>query len=567
MNKIIFLLFLLTSFLEQLNAQFDFSKTKICDHGHICCQSGCSCCTERNRPQQYETILLKKVAHVNRKIVVERFQYAMNSSKYPVSISFQDEVNQSNETVTYYIPQLFYYIEFRPFSEGEKTNLDKLIEDYEKSGQILVVDKKDNYLLLNAKGEKIPFQMHSIAKISNEASIGGIRVINFNVFAFLDNDLNVLGEMRYQEIAPMFDCDFYLVRDFDRKYGLANPKGELVIPCIYSEIRSLGHNLFSVKEGIQISILNTKNFPISKEKYLGVDEFSEGLAEATNLKNEKMFIDTNGNVVFKHNYQLFRSFSNGLCSVMKDGKIGFINKKGELVIDYIFDRVQSFHKDVAPASIGTDSNKDKWGLIDQKGNFITEKKYDDFEQFKNGLARVFINGVGYGLIDTKGQEVFKPMYSISGYGTKNDYFIQDMLIRQTIGKSKSLEIVNRKEEQIIDLSAYVGANFVTNSKKPYSYWPYIVVYESDTVRNLIGFQGNKLLKNNYQLISIVSEDLALVKLKGKQKLIRISDEKTLVDFGDNKSAKFDGYFYEITNNGVLETYNLNGEKIKVYGIL
>lgn len=556
--KVLLILFLCISI--KIQSQIDFSQIE-CAHGHICCAVGCRCCKEQFRPQKYDTISLKTVKQVKRTIISEYFQYAMNLAKYPVSITFQNESSGSNELESYYIPNLYYFSEYKQAYQNEKTPLEFAIEEFEKTGKILLVDQKDNYVLLNDVGQKIPFQFHAMSKISNSLSIGIIRQSYYNVLTFLDQNLNQIGEMRYQEIIPINENKHFIVKDFDRKFGIANEEGNVIIPVIYDEIRYIGHQLFSAKQGQQISILNTKNIPITKEKYLAVREFSDGLAEVTNLKHEKAFIDSAGYVVFKHKF-MSNSFANGLCSVEKDGKIGFMDKKGNLVIDFQFDRVRDFHQGVAPVALGGDSNKDKWGLINKTGNFITDKKYDEIEAFKNGLARVFINGVGYGFIDIKGNEVFKPIYRIDGYGSKDDYFIQNKIIRSTIGKSKSLEIVDQNGEQTFDLSNYIAAHFISDTKIPYSYLPYIMVYESDTSRNLIDFEGKKIFKKNYQFISIVDQDIAFVKSNGKHKLIRISTEETLLDFGNNNNVKFDGYFYEVVlSDKKSEFYTTKGEKI------
>jgi hypothetical protein len=560
MKKLKVLLILFLCFSIKIQSQIDFLQLD-CAHGHSCCSVGCRCCKEQFRPQKYDTISLKTVKRVKRTIISEHFQYALDKAKYPVRITFQYESLGSNKLESYFLPNLYYFSEHKQAYQNDKSPLLFAIEEFEKTGKIVLVDQKDNYVLLNEVGQKIPFQFHAISKVSNSLSIGIIKQSYTNVLTFLDKNLNQIGEMRYQEIIPINQNNYFLVRDFDRKYGIANEEGNVIIPVIYDEIRYIGHQLFSAQQGQQIVILSNKNIPITKEKYLAVREFSDGLAEVTNLKHEKAFIDSAGYVVFKHKF-MSNSFANGLCSVEKDGKIGFMNKKGDLVIDFQFDRVRDFHQGVAPVALGKDSNKDKWGLIDVKGNFINDTKYDEIETFKNGLARVFINGVGYGFIDIKGNEVFKPIYRIEGYGSKNDYFIQNRIIRSTIGKNKSLEIVNQKGEQTFDLSNYIAAHFISDSKIPYSYLPYIMVYESDTTRNLIDFEGKKMLKNNYQVISIVGEDVAFVKSGGTQKLIRLSNEETILDFGTNKNIKFDGYFYEINLGEKIEIYNTKGEKIE-----
>lgn len=48
------------------------------------------------------------------------------------------------------------------------------------------------------------------------------------------------------------------------------------------------------------------------------------------------FTDSDGNVKIKPQYEMAKSFSNGLAAVCKDGKWGFINNNNELVTDYIF---------------------------------------------------------------------------------------------------------------------------------------------------------------------------------------------------------------------------------------
>ena len=57
----------------------------------------------------------------------------------------------------------------------------------------------------------------------------------------------------------------------------------------------------------------------------------------------------------------------------------------------------------------------KWGFIDSTGNVVVAPKYDEVENFKDGLARVRKtqhgqNGGGWGMINTQGQEIVKPMF-------------------------------------------------------------------------------------------------------------------------------------------------------------
>lgn len=57
------------------------------------------------------------------------------------------------------------------------------------------------------------------------------------------------------------------------------------------------------------------------------------------------FIDDEGEIVIKPVFQEAKSFSNGLAAVYDGEKWGFINKDGDLVIDYQFRDVDYFTED------------------------------------------------------------------------------------------------------------------------------------------------------------------------------------------------------------------------------
>ena len=67
----------------------------------------------------------------------------------------------------------------------------------------------------------------------------------------------------------------------------------------------------------------------------------------------------------------------------KDGKLGYINTKGEQVIECKFDGASDFSEGLAKVK------KDgKWGYINTKGEQVIECKFDDAWDFSEGLAMV-----------------------------------------------------------------------------------------------------------------------------------------------------------------------------------
>ena len=91
-----------------------------------------------------------------------------------------------------------------------------------------------------------------------------------------------------------------------------------------------------------------------------------------------------------------RDFKEGFAVVKKDGKWGYINTKGEQIVECKFDSYSNFNEGFAAVK------KDgKWGYINTKGEQIVECKFDGARSFNEGFALVKKDGK-YGYINTKG---------------------------------------------------------------------------------------------------------------------------------------------------------------------
>ena len=62
---------------------------------------------------------------------------------------------------------------------------------------------------------------------------------------------------------------------------------------------------------------------------------------------------------------MFFPFKEGLARVERNGKYGFIDEKGSLIIPCIYDDVSSFNEGLASVK-----RNGKYGFIDKKGNII-----------------------------------------------------------------------------------------------------------------------------------------------------------------------------------------------------
>ncbi len=139
-------------------------------------------------------------------------------------------------------------------------------------------------------------------------------------------------------------------------------------------------------------------------------------------------------------------FYNHLSIICHNGKYGYINEKGEIVIPINFDRAFNFCDGLALVEInckqipscgkntngqtfiGTIKSGGKWGVINTKGEYIARPQYDYLSSFNRGIAIFEIGGDlnknmhecvlcdeyndgKYGAINTKGEVVVQPIFA------------------------------------------------------------------------------------------------------------------------------------------------------------
>ena len=127
----------------------------------------------------------------------------------------------------------------------------------------------------------------------------------------------------------------------------------------------------------------------------GVGSFNEGFA-AVQKDGKWGYINTKGEQIVECKFDYVSDFKDGLAIVEKDDKYGCINTKGEQIVECKFDYVSDFKDGLAIVE-----KDDKYGCINTKGEQIVECKFDDACDFNEGFAWVKKDGK-WGRINTKG---------------------------------------------------------------------------------------------------------------------------------------------------------------------
>jgi hypothetical protein len=131
--------------------------------------------------------------------------------------------------------------------------------------------------------------------------------------------------------------------------------------------------------------------------------------------------------------------NDNLFQVRKDGKSGFINDKGQVVIDLVFDGVSSFSEGLARIFV-----QNKVGFIDTKGNIKIQPKFDTVSEFSEGMAYAKIEDK-FGYIDTSGEFVIQPKFYRCWYFENGYALVMQEVISKVcfIDKSGTIKLDGR----------------------------------------------------------------------------------------------------------------------------
>lgn len=148
--------------------------------------------------------------------------------------------------------------------------------------------------------------------------------------------------------------------------------------------------------------------------------FSEGLFAIYN-QGYYGYMDKQQKLVIPYKYDEAGEFSEGLAVVVSDDFYGAINKAGKLVVPTKYAYIGSYSEGIAPYS--NMGSSEKLGYISNKGEVVLNPKWGAVEPFSEGLAAVAVEQAGgykWGVIDTKGNYIVQPKYDQVKVQTSNE---------------------------------------------------------------------------------------------------------------------------------------------------
>ena len=190
------------------------------------------------------------------------------------------------------------------------------------------------------------------------------------------------------------------------KYGVMKTTGEITIQPQYDQLKETKTGILIASQNGQYGVIDMQNTVKIPLNYISMTynekadiyiaekaDFSNDILDNTfTIRQNGILIELNDNKGYiglrqgeEDKYYNFKFeekkiseiyTSNTLYKSKKDGKYGFVDKKGKVIVDYNYDDATE-QNEYGYAGIKKDG---KWGAIDIKGNIVQEPTYnlDDY---------------------------------------------------------------------------------------------------------------------------------------------------------------------------------------------
>jgi hypothetical protein len=300
--------------------------------------------------------------------------------------------------------------------------------DFREGFGPISVDGRSGYV--NKKGEIVIEHNFRHAGAFHE---GLAFVVIDERLGFIDTTGDYAIEPQFEfSIVPQFHCGILFPNHSDFSEGLARVKvgdkfgfidksGRFVIDAIFDCASKFS-------EGLAWVTVDDKTGYIDKEgEYVIAPQpghiysgpFREGLALVC-VGSQSGYIDEQGDsVIVSDRSRLKEILGEGRRTFFIPAKWGYMNKKGEIVIEPQFGHARYFHEGLAVCQGIPEDRPGKFcglGYIDKNGVFVIEPVYREAEPFHDGLARVEkVDSLGetteyYAYIDKRGKIIWKSTF-------------------------------------------------------------------------------------------------------------------------------------------------------------
>ncbi|OLP16150.1 hypothetical protein BST81_22365 [Leptolyngbya sp. 'hensonii'] len=228
------------------------------------------------------------------------------------------------------------------------------------------------------------------------------------------------------------------------------------------------------------------------------------------------YINVAGQVVIPPQFEEARFFSEGMAAVRgndptvkpaatsryRQAQWGFINLQGQWITGAEFDQVKPFSEGLAAVQINS-TGSSLWGFVNKTGQMVIPPAYTEVESFQEGLAAVEIDRQ-WGYIDSSGSMKIQPQFAPTAGRNEPPHSFSEGLAAvmpaQSNGRSSGYGYINFAGEFVIQPSYRLALPFSNG-------------LAAVMVRDKFGFidpTGAMVIQPQFQMAQQFSENLAQI---------------------------------------------------------
>ncbi len=276
---------------------------------------------------------------------------------------------------------------------------------YPAEGRVLVL-KGGLFGFCDMQGnEVIALQYKQAGSYSEGLAPIFVEIDSFSVgCTFIDTTGNQVFPPYFENLMP-FNEGYALARRYER-WGIIDHNGHEVLPYMYEQITTNGDGHFFAGDEWGMAMFDYTMKPLTKFIYTWTGGMDEGRV-MVERGGKQGFLDRKGNEVIKCIYDEVSPFRKGRAMVRLGDKYGIIDTAGNIVLPIEYEnKTPHGRKYVFLDSLALVEKDGKLGYVDLDGKLVVPMYFTEAFHFTEGLAAAKYNGQ-WGYINLKG-DIYMP---------------------------------------------------------------------------------------------------------------------------------------------------------------
>ena len=341
-----------------------------------------------------------------------------------------------------------------------------------EDGTLFEVTKQDKNYLVNDQGEQVLELGDRGSGYEFDELDGTYASLKNGVLQFYDKDLKPIKNVACDEVRVSYTKKDRVVYSTGGKFGILDSYGETILVPVYDDIDYFSGDYAVFTQNNKKGILDSNGevaFDAQWDDiyYYGpftAEDGQEQTPSASFMKGDQWGVATDlssGQLLVEPKYDFIGRFGRYYASIEEGGKFGAIDRQGNVVLEPVYDTaVESADTNLEEGYLtieGTDgpfsagiidtagnmilptdnyivfasqqndynlvlTPDEKWGYIDNKGQFVIQPKFEDADRFAGDTAIVKLNGK-ICLIDRDGEIVLSTVFTdVTAYNPETMVF-------------------------------------------------------------------------------------------------------------------------------------------------